>query len=648
MRQKQFEFQHQLELAKLEAERQLDEAREKTEMAQLECKLEEREYSCLLSEHDDDKEILHGDRRPTTSEFVTKRSTSPPVFQHNTQASGPIDSSCQAPTFGNYDSYASASFVRESAPVMSEGYLASIASAMERITAGHGLPPLQVLKFDGSPEVYPLFRQRFYQLIETKALDEQTKMAHLLQFLEGPALHAVQRYEAGPGGLNKALSVLQNRFGQPFKIMKARIDALTKGPVIAPQDKERFADTALVMYDTLALMNCLTEMNASNLEKVILRLPRWLHDRFREHLAKLQKQGIIMPTFLDAVKFFNDRAEVANHPFFTQNSYESRLPRRPEDGRKLHVRHLSTLTTNGSGAKVKPDTNKAMRIIKCMLCSQSHPLYCCDAFKSKSVEQRREFVFKKNICFNCGNSRDHLAKSCTSTNRCKVPGCGRPHHSLLHQSSLSRPDHQSHLTESTSTPAIPTSSLSDPSVPTASVNTSVAEPLEIFLQIIPLKVIGKNGRHTTTYALIDSASDVTLIDPSLVQQPGIEVDGQRSDYVTVRNAWALRDLTIPLKHMSAGMETTRWIHLQHVPFHDVERRKVSILIGTGIQEAFIPLEVRRGKPNEPFALRSCLGWSVLSGSLGAANKHLFNLNFVSAEDTSLSRQLEEFWRVEPC
>ena len=220
-------------------------------------------------------------RRPTTSKFVTRESSSAPVSQHNTQASGSIDSSYQAPTFGNYDAYASAQFVRESAPVISEGDLASIASAMERITAGLGLPPLQVLKFDGSLEVYPLFKQRFYQLVETKALGEQTKMACLLQFLEGPALHAGKRHEAVPGGLNKALSVLQNRLGQPFKIMKACIDALTKGPVIAPQDKEglqRFADTALVMYDTLASMNCLTEMNVSNLEKVILRLPRWLQD----------------------------------------------------------------------------------------------------------------------------------------------------------------------------------------------------------------------------------------------------------------------------------------------------------------------------------------------------------------------------------
>lgn len=128
----------------------------------------------------------------------------------------------------------------------------------------------------------------------------------------------MQRYEAVLGGLNKALSVLQNRFGQPFKIMKACIDALTKGPVIAPQDKEglqRFADTALVIYDTLASMNFLTEINASNLGKVILRLPRWLQDRSREHLVKVQKQGTIMPTFLDVVKFLNDRAKVANHSF---------------------------------------------------------------------------------------------------------------------------------------------------------------------------------------------------------------------------------------------------------------------------------------------------------------------------------------------
>ena len=155
--------------------------------------------------------------------------------------------------------------------------------------------------------------------------------------------------------------------------------------------------------------------------------------------------------------------------------------RRPED-RKLPVLHLTTLTANASRADVKPNTSKAMRTIKCMLFPKSStlPLWCFQ-FKSKSVEQRRQFVSKKNICFNCVNSRDHQAKSCTSTNHRKVPGCGKPHHSLLHQSSLRGPDHQSHLTESTSAPAIPASSLSKPSVPTVSVNTSVAQSPEIYM-----------------------------------------------------------------------------------------------------------------------------------------------------------------------
>ena len=59
------------------------------------------------------------------------------------------------------------------------------------MNANQGLPPLQVLKFNGSPKRYPLFRQRFHQMVDSKALDELTKMARLLQFLEGPALRAV-------------------------------------------------------------------------------------------------------------------------------------------------------------------------------------------------------------------------------------------------------------------------------------------------------------------------------------------------------------------------------------------------------------------------------------------------------------------------
>ena len=117
-------------------------------------------------------------------------------------------------------------------------------------------------------------------------------------------------------------------------MVRACVDNLTKGPPIAPHDKEglqRYADTAQVMYDNLEALNlnCLGEMNTDNLEKMILRLPKWAQAKFREHLKKLERQGQIMPTFKDVVEFLNDRADVANHPFFTSSSTEANPQRSP-------------------------------------------------------------------------------------------------------------------------------------------------------------------------------------------------------------------------------------------------------------------------------------------------------------------------------
>ena len=124
------------------------------------------------------------------------------------------------------------------------------------------------------------------------------------------------------------------------------------------------------------------------------------------------------------------------------------------------------------------------------------------------------------------------------------------------------------------------------------------------------------------------------------------VDDQGFREIAVRDAWAVQDLTIPLKHLAVRTKRDLWPHLRQVAFPEVERNKVSVLIGTNVQEAFIPLEVKKGEPNEPFAIRSCLGWSILGGSIKCNKKDQFNLNHVSCEEISLSHQVEDFWRVE--
>ena len=296
-------------------------------------------------------------------------------------------------------------------------------------------------------------------------------------------------------------------------------------------------------------------------------------------------------------------------------------------------------------------------------------------FKSKSVPERRELVYRKGICFNCINSTRHLSKSCKSPIRCKVPGCGKSHHTLLHQPSSTRgnADHQTNNTEITDIPAIATPLPSVQGAPSSTCATAtVAESSEIFLQIIPLRIIDNDGRQTTTYGLINSGSDVTMIDPFLVQQLGIQgkegqplllkasqrdkqekgvkvdfqlapVDNQYCEHATVPNAWAVRDLNIPLQYVTAHKKLRQLSHWRHVPFPEVEKKKVSILMGTSLKEAFIPLEVKKGKSNEPFAIRSCLGWSILVGSISVSSKRHFNINHISSEDVSLNQRLGEFW-----
>ena len=198
---------------------------------------------------------------------------------------------------------------------------------------------------------------------------------------------------------------------------------------------------------------------------------------------------------------------------------------------------------------------------------------------------------------------------------------------------------------------------------------------EVLLQVIPVKMTSNSGRQITTYGLIDSGSDITMVDPSLVKLLNIEgnlsthslttvnnvdveekgmkvnfkiasLDTQNEHIIAVDPAWAVKDLTIPLKHTRLSGSLEQWPHLQEVRFPEVERKKISILLGTNIPEAFVPLDVRKGNRNELLAIKSCLGWSILGGSSNVRAQSQGQVNLISGEDSSLNNQREEFWKIE--
>ena len=108
-----------------------------------------------------------------------------------------------------------------------------------------------------------------------------------------------------------------------------------------------------------------------------MRLPKWMQAKFAERLKRLEGEGHAMPTFKHVVDFLRERAFILNHPFFSAGSRENVVSKFKSRG-KPPVTPKPAFFVNMTAAKGEP----------CPMCCQSHRLYQCEAFKSKSPNLR--------------------------------------------------------------------------------------------------------------------------------------------------------------------------------------------------------------------------------------------------------------------
>lgn len=249
-------------------------------------------------------------------------------------------------------------------------------------------------------------------------------------------------------------------------------------------------------------------------------------------------------------------------------------------------------------------------------------------------------------------------------------GCGAFHHSLLHPTQLHVRMSEDNVSDDSCTAA------NNVTAATSCTTTGTEGSDTVLLQVVPLRVIGHNGMTVSTYAMLDSGSEITLVDPSLVRllclhgepdrffstvsnhnepQDGERVNlavesliDERPRRLQLQRAWAGNELQIPLRHQYITANEGRWPHLQDVPFPEVDHPKISLIIRTNLPEAFIPLEVCHGNPEDPIAIRSCLGCAVLGRTGDGLKRQNYDVHHIhaAADDVSLNNQVELFWKSE--
>ena len=98
----------------------------------------------------------------------------------------------------------------------------------------------------------------------------------------------------------------------------------------------------------------------------------------------------------------------------------------------------------------------------------------------------------------------------------------------------------------------------------------------------------------------------------------------------------------PAQHIG---ENENCDHLQGLEFPDIEHGEIKLLIDGNVPQAHIQSEVRVGQPNQPIAVQTLFGWSLMGAINRESDTAQVNINLISAAE-KLHNQVQNFWLTE--
>ncbi|XP_060555752.1 uncharacterized protein LOC132716484 [Ruditapes philippinarum] len=280
-------------------------------------------------------------------------------------------------------------------------------------------------------------------------------------------------------------------------------------------------------------------------------------------------------------------------------------------------------------------------------------LSLCNKFKSMSLNDRYKLVRSLKLCYNCLKGK-HFTNKCRKPKICNVTNCNVKHHILLH--SWVKPDNGHTAVQS-------------------SCNCAATEGSTVknCLGIIPVIVRGGDGSSCQTYALLDDGADKTLCDERLLRSLNITgkpvtfrmstansregiIHGQEADLdiqpidgnesITLRKVWSVKSLPISTRSAAKYADIRNLPYLSGINIPDIDTNDVMMLIGTDSPIAHIPLEVKFGNSDEPYAIRTRLGWAIRGPVPTTQESNDININFFESRDMLLQQQIERLWTTD--
>ena len=529
------------------------------------------------------------------------------------------------------------------------------------------LPAKEPPVFTGDAFDYPAFTSAFDSIISSNVQSNRDRLYFLEKYTRGKANEVVKGFLAvnSENAYNEARKILDQRFGNPVYVAEAYKTRIRKWPQIQDGDSaglQDFSDFLVRCQEAVKTVGSLAELDSTQtLTELSAKLPSYSGVKWCRHAYEAQMKSSLRVSFSEFVKFVKAESDLANDPIFSPDALKREKRKQPERNPKTRFRRSVTPTADSFAINTKqgPVPTFSRRLtVQCVLCEKNHSLEKCSTFKGKSLDERRNFIISKGLCFGCLKS-GHLSVSCQSRLTCEE--CGKLHPTPMHMDKPKRSPVESSQRESelnrtrvagrNSGNLETSSSAKINAIESADDNASVCGSAVrsdgvTTSMIVPVILHHKDNSEVKvkTYALLDDGSDSTFVKNSTLKALGVEgpeislrlntmhgraeipakrIEGlvvQRFDEgttVVLPRAYS-RDSIPSRKDQIPTSETAKkWPHLKGIedkipPLQN--NVDVGILIGCNCPRALKPQEVILGEDDDPYAVRTILGWGIIGPS----------------------------------
>lgn len=542
--------------------------------------------------------------------------------------SQPVDSTINNDNFAQVllmQSQAIAKMLTDSSSSKSDKFMA-------RQTAGRDLP-----SFSGQPEEWPAFIASYRRTTDMCGFSDAENMERLRRCLKGEAAKAVQCLMVSPNNIQKVIQMLEDRFGKTKHIITAMITKARQANNVKDDKPQSLIDFGTTVVNLAATIKSLQAdghlKNPQLLAELEDKLPYSI--RIRWHVWKTAKAAS------DDIEEFAEWVESE-----MKMAYEMVAHSPIKEGKKNDEKTDSNFKKRGAGVHL---TGESQQQTVCNFCGlQNHKTYQCRKVKELTANERVVLAVEKKLCL-CCLTVGCSSRRCKNKRKCGINNCEKDHNRLFHGSLplrqlLSKKEDLQKEVKS-----------DEDSGPAADAKNQVNTLQAASLRYIQTEIEGPQGKEVVL-ALQDDGASITILEEKVREQIGaigptkpfcmatVEGDGyypnarvigmrirgdfRNSPQFTIGNVRTIDELKLAPVSQDAEALKKRYPHLRNIPLASFKNMKPRMILGSSHYHLICPLKVIEGRPGEPVATKSRLGWTIIipdvNGILPNMKSHQLN------------------------